>query len=173
MRILWQGGLSLSSTVALGGKWAIFSFNTLFSLLLIYFLLILQSKHIYGDNPQLVTFLTFGSCSILASLLTLLLPETQFKNLPDTVREGNDLNLAAAVAAADGRTVGHGGVFDEAKYDDLLLIGAASGSSTVKSKKSLISRATNGTKPHTLEVRLIMISINFLHCAFLKNQKQI
>ena len=54
--------------------------------------LLLASRHLHADNPQLVTFLTFGGCSILAGLLTFLLPETQSKNLPDTVRESNELS---------------------------------------------------------------------------------
>lgn len=45
----------------------------------------------YSDSPQLVTFLTFGALSISSGLLTLLLPETLDRALPDTLVEANDL----------------------------------------------------------------------------------
>ena len=39
----------------------------------------------------MVTFLTFGALSITAGFLTLFLPETMNKGLPDTVLQANDL----------------------------------------------------------------------------------
>ena len=38
-----------------------------------------------------MTFLTFGALSFTASFLTLFLPETMNKGLPDTVFQANDL----------------------------------------------------------------------------------
>ena len=50
-----------------------------------------QGGFLYEHAPQLVTFLTFGALSFTASFLTLFLPETMNKGLPDTVLQANDL----------------------------------------------------------------------------------
>jgi len=51
----------------------------------------LQGKKFYGQSPELLTFVTFGSLSLLASVLVLLLPETLDRALPDTVVQANRL----------------------------------------------------------------------------------
>jgi hypothetical protein len=50
-----------------------------------------QGAHLYSDAPRLVTFLIFGFLSIVAGFLTLLLPETLNRDLPDTVRQAEHL----------------------------------------------------------------------------------
>jgi hypothetical protein len=50
-----------------------------------------QGAHIYSAAPKFVTFLVFGILSVIAGCLTLLLPETLNRDLPDTVREAEHL----------------------------------------------------------------------------------
>ncbi|TRY70254.1 hypothetical protein TCAL_07532 [Tigriopus californicus] len=53
--------------------------------------ILLLGKFVYGDSPQFITFLVFGVLSIMAGFLTVFLPETRFKGLPDTVRQASVL----------------------------------------------------------------------------------
>ena len=41
----------------------------------------------YASTPVLVPFLLFGSLCLISALLTLLLPETMDKDLPDTLQQ--------------------------------------------------------------------------------------
>jgi hypothetical protein len=59
--------------------------------------LFLKGKRVYSEAPDLVTFITFGVLSLLAGFLTLLLPETWNRDLPDTVLEAEHLGEAAKV----------------------------------------------------------------------------
>ena len=59
-----------------------------------------------------MTFLTFGVFSIIAAVLTLLLPETLDRNLPDTIQEANQVKsrsnnqeLTASVTGDRTRTM--------------------------------------------------------------------
>ena len=63
-------------------RWFLFRFLPCFNF---------QGAHLYSAAPRLVTFLIFGFLSIVAGFLTLLLPETLNRDLPDTVRQAEHL----------------------------------------------------------------------------------
>ena len=62
-----------------------------------------------SESPQLPTFLTFGTLSILASFLTLLLPETWNRGLPDTVAQAKDLGKESEAGDDGGSSIGRCG----------------------------------------------------------------
>ena len=48
---------------------------------------LLAGKYMYAETPVLVPFLLFGSLCLISALLTLLLPETMDRDLPDTLQQ--------------------------------------------------------------------------------------
>ncbi|XP_071115386.1 organic cation transporter protein-like [Haliotis cracherodii] len=65
------------------------------------------TMYISGRFSQILPMLIFGGISILAALLALLLPETLYKNLPETIKEAEILGTNAFDEDATGASPTH------------------------------------------------------------------
>lgn len=69
---------------------------------------LLAGKYMYAETPVLVPFLLFGSLCLISALLTLLLPETMDRDLPDTLQQAVNQGHKQQSGRTNSLDIGYG-----------------------------------------------------------------